>query len=116
MSTPAAGPPAAGPGAAAVAADRRSGADGPADDACPRCGAGLARTQSWCLRCGAAARTRLVPTPGWKVPVALVAAVVVVCLAALIWAFVALTSDQGPSGGGSATTPAQPAQTQPAQP
>jgi hypothetical protein len=67
--------------------------------ACPRCGAPLAATQEWCLRCGAAARTRLVPTPGWRVPVVVVAVVVTACIVALAWAFVAITSDQGPSTG-----------------
>jgi hypothetical protein len=114
VSTPPAGPPTR-PGPV-IAAARAAGAPSPARDACPRCGAGLEPAQGWCLRCGTAARTRLVPTPAWKVPVALVVAVVVVCLAALTWAFVALTSDQGPSGGGSATTAAPPAQTRPAQP
>ena len=111
---PSAGPPAATP--ALAAAGRPAGAPAGAPDACPRCGAALEPAQAWCLRCGAAARTRLVPTPAWKVPVAVVATVVVVCLAALTWAFVALSSDQGPSGGGSATTTTQPAATQPAQP
>jgi hypothetical protein len=114
VSSPPAGPPATAP--AVAAATPPAGAPAPAADACPRCGARLEPTQGWCLRCGAAARTRLVPTPGWKVPVALVVAVVVVCLAALTWAFVALTSDQGPSDGGSSTTTTQPTATQPAQP
>jgi hypothetical protein len=75
--------------------------------ACPRCGAPLAATQEWCLRCGAAARTRLVPTPSWRVPVVVVAVVVVACLVALAWAFVAITSDQGPKPGDRGAQPEQ---------
>ena len=40
----------------------------PADEACPLCGAPLAPEQEWCLRCGAAARTRLAASPAWKTP------------------------------------------------
>ena len=35
---------------------------------CPRCGRRSRRDQDWCLDCGAAARTRLVPTPNWRLP------------------------------------------------
>lgn len=35
--------------------------------ACPVCSAPLAEGQGWCLECGAAARTRIVPTPArWR--------------------------------------------------
>ena len=44
-----------------------------AQPACPVCNAALAPTQSWCLECGAAARTRIAPTPRWR-PLALIAA------------------------------------------
>jgi hypothetical protein len=47
---------------------------------CPLCGGPLRRDQDWCLRCGAAARTRLAAPAKWK---ALVVAVLVVTLVAL---------------------------------
>jgi uncharacterized paraquat-inducible protein A len=79
--------------------------------ACPRCGATVAREQGWCLRCGVAARTRLVPTPNWRLPLALAAVLLVLALGVLAAAFVALTNDPGTPAGGAATTtaPATPA-------
>lgn len=75
--------------------------------ACPRCGRPVGGDQAWCLECGAAARTRLVPAPGWRAPLAIAAALAVLVLAALTWGFVVLTSDDGGSGAGaSPTTPA----------
>lgn len=38
---------------------------------CPRCGNTLSEDQSWCLECGLAARTRIHPPPGWRLPIAL---------------------------------------------
>jgi hypothetical protein len=63
---------------------------------CPRCSAPLEPDQDWCLRCGLAARTRLAPTPDWRIPLA--AAIVAGLLGAggLAFAFVELTSDNGP--------------------
>jgi hypothetical protein len=94
---------------------------------CPRCGSPLAAEQDWCLDCGAAARTRLVPAPNWRAPVALLAALLLVAVLALAAAFVALTRDDEPRSapaGGSppaapagATRPAPPGEgTQPAAP
>jgi hypothetical protein len=59
---------------------------------CPRCAAPVPPEQDWCLRCGVAARTRIAPAPNWRLPVALLAVVVALALAALAWAFVALTA------------------------
>jgi hypothetical protein len=59
-------------------------------DACPLCGAGLQAHQDWCLRCGAAARTRLAATPRWRAPVIALGVVIVLALAALAVALVAL--------------------------
>jgi hypothetical protein len=61
---------------------------------CPRCAAPLPDDHDWCLECGAAARTRLAPPPNWRIPVAIVAAVIVLSLAGLAFAFFTL------SGGG----------------
>jgi hypothetical protein len=63
-------------------------------EACPLCGAPLGVRQDWCLRCGAAARTRLAATPRWRVPVVALGTVIVLALAGLTVALVALT---GPS-------------------
>jgi hypothetical protein len=41
---------------------------------CPACSAPLADEQGWCLDCGAAARTRIVPTPPrWRLFAAVLA-------------------------------------------
>ena len=76
---------------------------------CPRCSAALTPDQDWCLQCGLAARTRLAPTPDWRVPLA--AAIVAALLGAsgLAFAFVELTSDDGPVT--TTTTPATTATT-----
>jgi cytoskeletal protein RodZ len=75
--------------------------------ACPRCGAHVAPNQDWCLSCGDAARTRLVPTPNWRLPIAMVAIVCALALLAIAVAFVQLTRDDAP------VTPTTPAATTP---
>jgi hypothetical protein len=65
--------------------------------ACPRCGQSIGPDQSWCLDCGAPARTRLVPTPNWRAPVAVLAVVILLAGIALAVAFVALTNDNEPA-------------------
>lgn len=78
---------------------------------CPRCGKPLAAEQDWCLECGAAARTRLVPTPNWRAPIALLAALLLIAVLALAAAFVALTRDDEPRAAPAGQTqPAAPAQ------
>lgn len=84
----------------------------PGTVACPRCGASVSPDQDWCLVCGAAARTRLAPTPNWKLPVAALAGIVAVSLVALALAFVALTNDDPAATG--ATGPTGPTATAPA--
>jgi hypothetical protein len=64
--------------------------------ACPRCAAPVEAGQDWCLACGDAARTRLVPTPNWQAPVVLLATVAILAGVALALAFVALTNDNEP--------------------
>ena len=61
---------------------------------CPRCGAELAPEQDWCVECGTAARTRIVPPPSWRGPVAIVAVLLVLAAAGVALAFVEVT-DQG---------------------
>jgi hypothetical protein len=93
----------------------------PGTVACPRCGTSIGPDQSWCLECGAPARTRLVPTPNWRAPVAVLAVVILLAGIALAVAFVALTNDKEPAAPvnsqappPSATTAQPPAAAQPA--
>ena len=81
--------------------------------ACPRCGSPVGGDQDWCLQCGAAARTRLVPTPGWRAPLAIAATLAVLAVAALTWGFLALTDDDT-GGGATGATQTAPATTTPA--
>ena len=76
--------------------------------ACPRCGANVAPDQDWCLDCGAAARTRLCPTPNWRAPIAALAVVALLAGIGLAVAFVALTNDstKAPVTSTAATAPA----------
>ena len=57
---------------------------------CPLCQAPLRPEQSWCLRCGAAALTRLAAQPKWKALVAALLLVVVLSLGVLAAALVKL--------------------------
>jgi len=64
--------------------------------ACPRCGAHVAADQDWCLTCGDAARTRLVPTPNWRLPIAIAGIVCALALFVIAASFVQLTRDDAP--------------------
>ena len=86
------------------------------------CATTIGPDQSWCLACGAPARTRLVPTPNWRAPVAVLALIAVTAGIALAVAFVALTNDtepaapvnsQAPPPSATTTQPAAPAQPAP---
>ena len=94
----------------------------PGTIACPRCATTIGPDQDWCLACGAPARTRLVPTPNWRAPVALLAVIVLLAGIALAVAFVALTKDNEPAAPVNSQAPppsattAQPAAAAPAQP
>lgn len=59
-------------------------------EVCPLCGGPLRRDQDWCLRCGAAARTRLAAPPKWKLLVVGLVSVAVLALAVLVVALVTL--------------------------
>ncbi len=61
-----------------------------ATEACPLCGSELRSEQSWCLRCGAAARTRLAAQPKWKALALAFVAIVVASLGVLAAALVQL--------------------------
>jgi hypothetical protein len=73
--------------------------------ACPRCGAHVAPNQDWCLSCGDAARTRLVPTPNWRLPIAIAGLICALALIVMAVAFLQLTRDDAP------VTPTTPAAT-----
>jgi hypothetical protein len=91
----------------------------PGTIACPRCATTIGPDQDWCLACGAPARTRLVPTPNWRAPVALLAVIVTLAGIALAVAFVALTHDTEPAAPVNSQAPppsATTAQPAPAQP
>ena len=77
----------------------------PGTIACPRCATVIGPDQDWCLACGAPARTRLVPTPNWRAPVAVLAVIVVLAGIALAVAFVSLTSDSEPAAPVSSQAP-----------
>jgi hypothetical protein len=62
----------------------------PATETCPLCGQALRAEQDWCLKCGAAARTRLAAPPKWKALVATLILIVAICLAVLTAALVKL--------------------------
>lgn len=59
-------------------------------DLCPLCQAPLRSDQNWCLRCGAAAHTRLAAQPKWKALVVVLLLVVVLSLGILAAALVKL--------------------------
>jgi hypothetical protein len=81
--------------------------------ACPSCGTTVGPDQDWCLACGAAARTRLAPTPNWRALAVALGALALAAVVALILAFASLTSqDRSPA----TTTPTVPGQTAPVVP
>lgn len=57
---------------------------------CPLCRAPLAPDQDWCLRCGAAARTRLAAKPNWRAPLIVLTLVVVLLLGVIAASLVKL--------------------------
>ncbi|MDX6675845.1 MAG: hypothetical protein QOH11_3263 [Solirubrobacteraceae bacterium] len=62
---------------------------------CPRCGANLAPDQDWCLECGAAATTRIMRPPSWKLAAAIVLGVVAAVVVAVVIVVNALSGDAG---------------------
>jgi hypothetical protein len=92
-----------------------SGATAPVrvDDSCPLCGAPLHPDQDWCLRCGAAARTRLATTPKWRPPLVAAAVVIVLSLGVLAAALVKLAGDSSPATAPTTTVTRQASVTSP---
>jgi hypothetical protein len=79
---------------------------------CPRCSSPIGPEQDWCLECGAPARTRLAPTPNWRLPTVAIAAIVALAGALLAFSFVKLTGgDQAPVGAPSSPAVADPSGT-----
>jgi septal ring-binding cell division protein DamX len=81
---------------------------------CPRCGANLAPDQDWCLECGAAATTRILRPPSWKLAAAIVLGVVAAVVVVMVIVVNALSGDAKraaatPAKAPAATTPANPA-------
>jgi cell division septation protein DedD len=72
---------------------------------CPRCGAVLTNEQEWCLECGADVGATVAEAPSWRGPVALVAVLLVVAIAALVLALVELAGDAEQVSEQPATTP-----------
>ncbi len=66
-------------------------------ESCPLCGAPLAVDQDWCLRCGAAARTRVASTPRWQTPLVVLLIVAALCVAVLAGSLVKLARGSGPA-------------------
>jgi hypothetical protein len=67
--------------------------EAPAPRQCPRCGAAMTEEQEWCLRCGAAVGTRIATAQGWRVPLALAGALVVLAAIAVAIAIIQLADD-----------------------
>lgn len=59
-------------------------------EVCPLCGQTLRSEQDWCLRCGAAARTRLAAPAKWKLLVLALIAIALLSIAVLVAALVKL--------------------------
>lgn len=93
------GPPNAGSDQYTTVPGRLGGSE-----ACPLCGTPLSPEQDWCLRCGAAARTRLAATPNWKAPIATVAVIAALALGVLAAALVKLAGGSGSTAASVTTT------------
>jgi septal ring-binding cell division protein DamX len=83
---------------------------------CPRCGAALKAEQEWCLSCGTGVGALVAAPRGWRWPVAIVAGLLALALAAFILALVELAGDAEQVGQQAAATatPAPPASATPA--
>ena len=66
-------------------------AEAPSETPCAYCGAHMAVDQEWCLECGSA-RTLIHRSPDWRIPVAIVAGVVLLALVGFAIALVNLSS------------------------
>ena len=74
-----------------------TGTTEPLREACPLCGAALHPEQEWCLNCGAAARTRLAASPGWRGPIVALVVLLVLSLGVLAGSLVKLAGGSPPA-------------------
>jgi SPOR domain len=74
-----------------LAADARARDD---DTLCPQCGAELANDQEWCLECGGA-RTLIHRGPDWRLPLAVIAAVIALAIGGFVVALITISNDSG---------------------
>ena len=93
LAAPAGGPAVAEPPAATVQPHPLP--EQPRQRHCPRCGAAMTDAQEWCLNCGAAVGTRIVPAPGWRVPIIVTALLAIVGVLAIAIAIIELADDTG---------------------
>lgn len=84
-------------------------AGGAPAELCPLCSSPLQPDQDWCLRCGAAAHTRLSATPNWKAPLAVAIVVAALLLGVLAASLVKLARGPGPAPPAITTTITAPA-------
>jgi cell division septation protein DedD len=75
--------------------EQRAAPAQPGTRRCPRCGAGLTEQQEWCLACGTAVGTRVVSAPGWRTPLYVLAAILLIAAIALAIAIIQLADDTG---------------------
>ncbi len=75
-----------------LAADVRERDD--ADTRCAQCGAELAEDQEWCLECGGA-RTLIHRGPDWRLPLAVIAVVIVLAIGGFVVAVISISNDSG---------------------
>lgn len=78
---------------------------GPTVPGCPACGAPLRPDQDWCLSCGTAVTTEVAGAPGWRTPIAIVSAVLLVAAVALVFAFLQLDGEADQVAVAPAATP-----------
>jgi hypothetical protein len=79
----------------------------PPTGTCPRCNAPVTDDQHWCLNCGHALTSRVAGAPGWRTPIVIVGAVIVLAIAGLLVAFLSLSDEDKTKAVASAATPAQ---------
>jgi hypothetical protein len=60
--------------------------------------------QDWCLSCGTAITTQVAAATGWRTPLAIVAAVLLIAAAALVFAFVELSGEADRAANGPVAT------------
>jgi hypothetical protein len=74
-----------------LASDTRARED---DTLCAQCGAELANDQEWCLECGGA-RTLIHRGPDWRLPLAVIAAVIALAVGGFVVAVISISNDSG---------------------